>query len=190
MSDVFPGLPFAPVQPGAYSVIDTTQISTSQRGPQRKVVAVVGPATGGAPNTPLFVYGQAALKQLLRSGDLYDLARLAFLGGSQPVCVVRAGAAITQGTAAVAAAGGTGLNLKSLDYGAWTNSIKYSVAGSSVLTITYTDPVSGVTYKETYTPTAVGAAIPQNLIDMISGNVAGTPKSSLVTATLGANPAR
>lgn len=189
MTDVFPGLPFSPIQPGAYSVLDTTAIAAAQVGPRRKVVALLGAATGGTPNSPLFVYSQQALKQLLRSGPLYELARLAMIGGSNPVCVVRAGAGILPATAAIASAGGTALNLTTALVGALANSVKYSVVAGALI-VQFTDPDTGVTSKETYTPTASGAAIPAQIVAMINGLVPGVAKSTLIaTATVGANPA-
>lgn len=180
MADATPRFPVQPLQPGAYSVLDTSALNTPASA-QPPVVAVIGDALGGKPNTALYFQSAQLLRQVLRSGGAYDGARLALKGGASRVAVVRAGSGITQATKALAGATATPVTLTSIDYGAWNNGIKVAVAANNVVTITFTD-ARGVTYTETYNLGASATA--QDVVDAINGKKAGMSASQYVTAAV------
>jgi hypothetical protein len=172
-----------PLQPGAYSVIDASALIDAERPTLRPVPAIIGTCLGGKPNTPLYFRGPGPLKQALRGGIAYDVARFAFAGGAERVCVMRVGNAITQSTKNLAGATGNPITLTSIDYGSWTTGIKVAVAANNLVTITFTDTL-GTTYTETF---ACGAgATVQDIADFINGKKYGVPASQFVTAATAA----
>lgn len=172
-----------PLQPGAYSAIDASALIDGERPTLRPVPAIIGVALGGKPNTPLYFRGPGPLRQALRGGAAYDAARFAFAGGAERVCVVRVGNSPTQATKSLAGATGTAINLTSIDYGTWNNSIQVTVAANNVVTITYTDAL-GTRLTETFNCGA--SATLQDVADFINGKKYGTPASQFLTAAVGA----
>lgn len=181
MADTTVRFPYAPIQPGAYSIVDTSALQRAAAAPFPPVVAIVGDTTGGKPNTPLFFSDAQAAKNVLRSGGALDMARLAVAGGAARVCVVRAGTGVLQSSKALTGATSSPVTLTSIDYGAWTTNIKVTVTATNVVTISYVD-VRGVTFTETFNGGA--SATPQSLVDLINGKVATQPASAFVTATV------
>lgn len=173
--------PYAPIQPGAYSIVDTSALQRAAQAPFPPIVAIVGDTTGGAPGKALYFNDAQAAKNVLRSGGALDLARLAVAGGSPRVCVVRAGTGILQSSKALAGATATPVTLTAIDYGAWTNNIKVTVAANNAVTIAFTD-ARGVTFTENFN--AGSTATAQQVVDLINGKVPTQPASQYVTAAL------
>ena len=113
--------PFNPVQPGAYSSIDASQLSNSNPLARKPIVAILGTSLGGPPDKPLYFRGAGQLREVLRGGPGYDCARFAFSGGASQICFVRVGNSITQGSLTLAGATGNPITLTSKDYGSWVN---------------------------------------------------------------------
>lgn len=180
MADVTLRPPTNAIQPGAYSAVDASALSGQGVTPSPPTVAVPGACLGGAPNTPMYFRDSQALRNVLRSGPAYDCARFVMSTGAQPVCVIRVGSGILQGTKSLAGASGNPVTLTSIDYGSWTNSIQVTVAANNLITITYVDRL-GVTYNEVFN--AGTSATAQQVVDLINGNTPGTGASRWVTAS-------
>lgn len=170
-----------PLQPGAYSFVDPSALIDGDQSVLSPVVAVVGVAQGGKPLSALYFRGPGPLRQVLRGGPGYDVARFAFAGGAQRVCFVRVGNSVAQSTLALAGATSTPITLTSKDYGAWTATIKAQVATNNVVTITYTDP-TGAVFTETFN--CGSSATAQDVADFINGKKYGVPASAYVTAAV------
>lgn len=181
MTDQFLRFPARPLQPGGYSTLDTASLATAARVQGAPVLGILGDSKGGKPNSILrFVSAQTA-KTILRSGDLYDTVRAAFLGGASEVLAVRVGNGVAQATKALVGATGTPVTLTSIDYGTWNNNLKITVGANNKVTLTYADPL-GNTYTENW---AVGAAATaQQVVDAINGKAVGFAKSAYVTAAV------
>lgn len=174
-----------PLQPGAYSAIDASALIDSDRPTLRPVPAILGTCLGGVPNTALYFRGPGPLKQVLRGGIAYDVARLAFAGGAERVAVVRVGNSVTQSSLALAGTTGTLITLTSKDFGSWTTGIKVTTTALNVITITFTDAL-GNTLTETFTPTGGAGATAAAIAACVNGGQYGTNASQFVTATAGA----
>lgn len=156
MPDAPVRFPYAPVQPGAFSNIDTAALGGTGLGSTAPpVVAIIGEAEGGEPEVPLTFANAQAAKSVLRDGPAYRLARLAFLGGAFRVVVVRVGTGILQSDLDLAGAAGTPVTLTSIDHGAWTTGISVVVEANNKVTISYTND-RGITFTEVY-PVGTGA---------------------------------
>jgi hypothetical protein len=179
--------PFSAVQPGAYSAVDASALQGGDQ-PTAPFLVIVGAAFGGQPNVLQRFRDPQALKNRLRSGAGYDCARFAMSAGANPIGFIRAGSTISQAVLVLQNAGATTVvTLTSLDYGAWTNNIKVTVAANNSITISYTDTASGITYNEVYN---LGAgATNQNIADAINGKKLGYNASQYVSATVGAGAA-
>lgn len=186
MTDQITRFPVRPLQPGGYSTLDTAALASAGQVEGAPIVAVLGDAKGGKPNTVLSFATPQAARSVLRSGDGYDTIRATFLaqaGRGGPVKFVRVGNGITQSTKALAGSSGTCVTLTSIDYGLWTTNIKVTVTANNTVAIAYTDPL-GNTYTETW---KVGAsATNQQIADAINGVRPGFAKSAYVTAAAGA----
>lgn len=182
MTDATVRFPYAPVQPGAFSTIDTSATANGSGASNPPVTAVVGACEGGAPDVPMFFTSGQALKSLLRGGPAYKLARLALAGGAPRVCVVRVGTGILQATKTLAGTTGTAITLTAIDYGAWTNSLKATVEADNKVTISYTND-RGITFTEVF---PVGAAATAAEVAAAINGESTWDASKLVTAAAGA----
>jgi hypothetical protein len=143
------------VVPGAYSVIDASQLQSTSIS-STGIVALVGTAEGGVPLTVDKTYDlsnpQKAQKQY-RSGDLRTASLFAFdpsldeavPGGAQMIVPVKVNPA-TQSIATLAdALAAPSVDLTSVDYGLFTSQINLSVAAGTdrgkLITITFEDVV-------------------------------------------------
>lgn len=183
MTDVTPRFPLNTIQPGAYSLLDPSALSSAEGVAGAPVVAVLGDCAGGKPNTALPFTRQQTLKTALRSGPAFDTARAALIGGAQRVIVVRVGNAIAQASKALAGTTVTPVTLTAIDYGSWTNNIKVTVAAANKVTVSFTDAF-GTTYNEVFDCGA--AATAQDVADAINGKKPNISGSAYVTATVGA----
>jgi hypothetical protein len=178
----------AVIRPGAYSTIDASQLVPASLG-LANVIAVIGDATGGKPNTPLFFRSGDAAKSVLRSGDLLDGIRMAYdpssdpnVGGADLIVAIRTNPA-TQATLNLAGASGTLVTLTSADYGVWNNAIQAKVEAGTTgkkITIQYVDAIEGTLLEVfdnlTSGPVAVAA---------INNGIGNQPPSRFVTAASG-----
>lgn len=175
---------FNVVQPGAYSAINASELASPapNTGP---VPAILGTATGGAPNTALFFTSPGILLAALRSGPAYDGARFALLRAPQ-VCVVRVGKNIKRATIELSGASGHLVTLTSNDYGTWVNSITVAVTTGPIVALRYTDAL-GNTFKEEWNFTGLESKEPTNahIAEAINGQLYGYTASNYVTATAG-----
>jgi hypothetical protein len=172
---------FNVVQPGAYSAVSTSELSTPapNTGP---IPAILGTTTGGKPLTPLYFTSPGILLNVLRSGEAYDGARFALRKAPQ-VCVVRVGKAVTQGSIELEGASGKLVKLLSLEYGSWVDSITVGVEAGPIIVLKYTDP-SGNIYKETWNLSTLESGKPTNakIAEAINGKLYGYTASNFVTA--------
>src|ERR1019366_8620006 len=146
--------PYNVYQPGAYSAVNSSLLSTPNLSLGAPIPAFVGVTQGGAPNKAMYFTSPSILQTTLRGGPAYDQARFAMEAGAPQVCVVRAGNSVAQGLLALAGAAGTCVTLTAIDYGLWTNSILITTATGAIVTLTYTDPY-GAVFTEKWDFTAV-----------------------------------
>lgn len=181
------------VLPGAYSVIDASQLVPASRG-LGNVLAILGDATGGQPGVPLYFRNGNDAKAILRSGGLLDAIRFAYdpalapdRPGADLIVAIRLDPA-TQSTLALAGSTGTSITLTSVDWGVWTTNIKAKVeAGTTTgkkVTIQYVDAAQGTINEVFDNVAATRAAIIAALNSGIAGQRAA---SSFVTAAAGAD---
>lgn len=184
MADLATRFPYNPIQPGAFSTIDVAALANRDTTPGAPVPAFIGAATGGTPGQVLYFRDAMALKSVLRSGPLFDAARLALIGGASRVAVVRViGAAAAPATLILAGSAGTGVTLTAKDTGAWTNAVKVLVEALNKVTITYVDAL-GATFTEVFS-LGTGATA-QQVADAINGLNPTIQGSSFVNAVAGA----
>lgn len=118
------------VTPTVSSFVDDTAMA-NRNLTVGNVLALVGPSTGGAPNTPLAFGSPQEARSALRSGALCDAAVKAFdasaqLNAPSRVVAVRVNPAVAA-SVALKASGVDVLTLAATDYGAWTNQLKVKV---------------------------------------------------------------
>ena len=82
--------------PGAYSAIDTSQMSTSDSSAASKVIALLGESTGGEPGAVQFFTEPVSAKKVLKGGDLLKAAQKAWKpttgangGGASTIACIR-----------------------------------------------------------------------------------------------------
>jgi hypothetical protein len=177
--------PYNVYQPGAYSAVDASQLAGASTGQPQPVPAIIGVAFGGQPKQALYFRSPGQLRTVLKSGPAYDVARFAFDGGAQQLCVVRIGNSVSQATLALAGASGTVVTLTSLDWGSWCNSIQVSVATGPIITLVYTDQF-GNTFTETWNLTGVAGLTVAQIAQAINGQLYGYNASNFVSAVAGA----
>lgn len=179
MTDATLQFPFNPVQPGVYSVVDTTSLQDTETSPLA-IPAIIGATSGGKPNSALYFGDAAALKGVLRSGAALDVARAAIVGGAPRVCVIRIGTGILQATKALAGASGTPVTLTANEWGTIGNtSLKVTIAANNKVTISFTAD-DGTKYNEVY-DLGASATIAQ-VVAAINGTDPRFSRSAFVTA--------
>jgi hypothetical protein len=176
--------PYNVIQPGAYSAVNASQLANPSFGAGHPIPCIIGPALGGQPNTALFFRSPGQLQQVLRGGAGYDVARFTFDGGAPQVAFVRVGNSITQASLPLAGTG-TVLTLTALDWGAWANAIKITVATGPIITLSYTDALGNV-FTEKWDFTGVGSLTVPFIVQAINGQQPGYSGSNFVSATAGA----
>lgn len=178
------------VIPGAFSVIDATQMLPASRG-LSNVMAILGDCTGGRPGVPLYFRNGDDAKRVLRSGALVDAIRIAYdpadnsdVPGADLIIAIRLDPA-TQSTLSLLGSVSASLTLTSVDYGVWTTGISVKVEAGSVsgkkVSIKYTDTVQGLITEVWDNIASTRAAI----LDAINNGIAGQRgPSAYVTAVL------
>jgi len=124
------------ITPATMSVVDDSAMA-NQNLSVGNVVAFIGRAAGGQPNTALSFGSPSEAEAALVSGELLDAVKKAFspstqTGGPATVVAIRVNPA-TQAALALADSGSNAvINLTSTDYGLYTNQIKVKVEAGSV----------------------------------------------------------
>lgn len=170
--------PYNVVQPGAYSAVNASELTSPPVANNTPYTALVGPCEGGLPTTPLFFSSPGLLLAVLRGGPLYDAARFNLGTGASQVCVVRVGKKLKQGTLTLTSTSG-GVKLTSIDSGKWVNGITVEVVAGPIVTLKYTDP-SGNVFTEKWTFT--GTPTNEEVANAINGLTYGFTASNFVTA--------
>lgn len=123
------------ISPATMSVVDDSALSNRNLS-VGNVVAYIGRSEGGEPNTALRFGGPSEAKAALRSGPLLDAVVKAFdpsseTGGPATVVAVRVNPATQASLMLVDGAANDVIELKSTDYGLYTNQIKVKVEAGS-----------------------------------------------------------
>lgn len=133
--------------PTTASVVDDSGLANKNLS-VGNVVALIGPSVGGKPNTALRFGTPSEAKAVLRDGDLLTAVLKAFdpsaqTGGPAEVVAIRVNPATQASLSLMDGGSGEVIQLKSTDYGLYTNQIKVKVeAGSTVgkkLTVQFGD---------------------------------------------------
>lgn len=183
-SDFVAKPPYNVVQPGAYSAVDASLVSSPNLLAGRPLPLVLGTALGGQPDTPLYFQSASQLLQVLRGGPGYDVARFVFDGGAPQVGFVRVGNSVTQAFLALAGASGTCVTLTAQGWGSWANSIEITVGTGPTIYLNYTDAL-GVQYTEVWNFTGVSGLTNAIIAAGINGQLYGYNASNFVTAVAG-----
>lgn len=182
--------------PGVYTQVDATALNFAP-SPGAPIVYLIGNSVGGQPNTvlgPFGSYRQAA--QTLQGGDALDGARFAFKAGAAQVAVWRPYSATHASLSLKSASGAASVNLTSVDYGAWTNSLLASISGTpGALTATLKDnyhntpamvsPPLGGALLMTYTGNATSAVV--TVVSSLTAPVLNAPTDSTTGGTIAAS---
>lgn len=180
------------VVPGAYSVIDATQMVPASRG-LANVVALIGQATGGVPGVPQYFRNGDTARRVLRSGDLLDACGFAFdpaaspdVRGADLIVAIRINPATQSTLNILDGSSGVSVTLTSRDYGLWTTNIFAKVEAGSLtgkkITVQYADPQQGTIYEIFDNVVATQAAF----VAAINSGIGSRPPSAYVTAAVGA----
>jgi Phage tail sheath protein subtilisin-like domain len=179
--------PYNVVQPGAYSAVSVSELTSPSALAGQPIPAILGTAKGGKPNEPLYFQSPGQLLAALRSGIGYDGCRFALGAGPPQIAFVRVGNSITQGTLEMeAVTSGKAIKVTSLDYGTWVNAITMTVTAGPIVTLKYTDELGNV-YKEIWNLTEVESGSPTNakIAEAINGKLYGFTSSNFITAEAG-----
>lgn len=122
--------------PATMSTVDDSAMQSQNLG-VGNFAAFIGTSTGGAPNTPLAFGSPAEAKATLRSGPLLDAINKAFApsadtGGPSTVYAIRVNPAVQASRTLLDSASAPAIELKSTDYGLWTNQIKVMIEAGSI----------------------------------------------------------
>lgn len=117
------------------------------------VLAILGPATGGQPNTALEFSNPADAVAAFRSGDLLDCILAAFDPSPQTnapgkIIGIRVNPAVQSSLGLLDAGGSTVIALKSTDYGAYTNGIRVKIESGSTAGKKLTTQLGGAYYSQ------------------------------------------
>lgn len=156
------------VTPATMSSVDDSAMQSQNLG-VGNYAAFIGTSTGGQPNTPLAFGSPAEAKAALRSGPLLDAINKAFApssdtGGPSTVYAIRVNPAVQASRTLLDSGSSPAIELKSTDYGLWTNQIKVmieagSLTGLSVKTQYKDDYFAGDNIaRDAFTVQYVGAA--------------------------------
>lgn len=118
-------------------------------------VAIVGPSTGGKPNTALSFTDLTTAINSLRTGAMLDVIRRIFdpgagnSGASKVIAVRVTNGSVSAGRSTVTLQDGVAVNaviLTSIDYGAWNNQIRVKVEAGTTQgkKLTTSAPVNGI----------------------------------------------
>jgi hypothetical protein len=123
------------ITPATMSVVDDSAMYNKNLS-VGNVQAIVGPSTGGKPNTALSFGSPSEAIATLRSGDLLDAVLKAFdpsseTGSPATIIAVRVNPALQASLMLKDASAGDVINLQSTDYGLWTNGIKAKVEAAT-----------------------------------------------------------
>ena len=120
------------VTPTVESAIYDQGMATAFPGRAGNVVMILGTSEGGAPKTPLFFDSPVTARRTLIGGDLIRAVEYAFnpsaeTGSPARVGVVRVEEAVQSSLMLKDGSGNNVINLKSANYGAFTNGIKATI---------------------------------------------------------------
>jgi hypothetical protein len=123
------------VSPTSASNVDDSQMANKNLS-VGNVLALIGPSTGGAPNTPLRFGNAQDAKAALISGDLLDAVVRAFdpssqVTGPQTIVAIRVNPAVQAALTLQDSSSANVINLVSTDYGQYTNQIKVKIETGS-----------------------------------------------------------
>lgn len=122
--------------PTTMSKVDDSAMLNASLG-VGNVAALLGTCVGGKPNTPLAFSSPDEAKAALRSGPLLDAILKAFApsaetGGPSKVVGMRVNPAVPATAVLLDAGAKPAIDLKSTDFGAWTNQLKVKVQAGSI----------------------------------------------------------
>lgn len=116
------------------------------------VVAMIGPATGGEPNTVLRFTDPNAAATYFRSGDLLTAAQQAWQHGAQVIYLTRIGQATQATTTLTNTLSAAIATVTSIDYGSYVNQVQVKVEDGSVtgkkMTVNFYDSTTNRTILE------------------------------------------
>jgi hypothetical protein len=110
---------------------NTTQLTSFGLAPGG-VVAMLGSATGGIPNTVQRFTDPESAQTAFRGGDLVTAAQLAWQHGAQVIYMTRIGSALQSSATITGAASSDIATITSKDYGSYTIGIQYKVEAGTV----------------------------------------------------------
>lgn len=123
------------VQPGVYS--DTRiRSTTTKNSAVPDVIAILGLSEGGEPQVPLHFTDPNQCREVLRAGDLLTACNFAWSpsgseAGANEIIAVRVTPAIKGSVIIDDLAAADAMTIESLDWGAWTNNIRFKVEDGS-----------------------------------------------------------
>ena len=145
------------------------------------IVAMIGPAAGGEPNTVLRFTDPNAAATYFREGDLVDACQQAWQHGAQIIYLTRIGNALQASHSITNISSASIATIESLGYGTYTNSIEYKVENGTLsgkkMTIRLYDTLTNRTTIESID----NAATIQDIADYFEDN------SVLVSLTVSAS---
>lgn len=120
------------VSPATMSVVDDSALN-NQNPNVGNVTAILGPSTGGVPNTAISLGTPQQATATLLSGDLLDSVLRAFspsdeTGGPAEIIAIRVNPALQSTLTLLDSSANPSIVLNSADYGLYTNQIKVSVS--------------------------------------------------------------
>lgn len=138
--------------PAVMSTVDDSQMFNKNLS-VGNVLAVIGPSTGGKPNTALSFGSPSEAIRTLRSGDLLDAILKAFdpsseTGSPAEVIGVRVNPAVQASLMLKDASVANTINLQATDYGLWTNNIKVKVEAATTTGLKLTTQVGNDYFSE------------------------------------------
>ncbi|MDO8357317.1 MAG: phage tail sheath subtilisin-like domain-containing protein [Nitrospirota bacterium] len=141
------------VKPGAYSVVNASEMVPNRLG-AANTIAVIGQATGGKPRTFTKVGSPADAASQLRSGVLLDVMNNMYdpsneVPGAGDVLYYRLNLAVQAALSVLDAGAVAVLNLTAKDYGVHTNQIRTKIEAGSISgkKITINDVLDTVNYE-------------------------------------------
>lgn len=138
--------------PATMSVVDDSAMYNKNLS-VGNVQAIIGPSSGGEPNKALSFGSPTEAKSVLRSGDLLDSVLKAFdpsseTGSPQTIIAIRVNPAVQSSLMLKDSAAANVIELKSTDYGLWTNGIKAKVETATTSGLKLSTQVGNAYYSQ------------------------------------------
>lgn len=126
------------VTPTVESAVYDHGLATAYPGRANNVLAIVGTSEGGIPKTAMHFDSPVIARRALRSGELLKAVEMAFnpsaeSGSPARVAVVRVDEAVQSALTLQDGSANDVIELKSVDYGAHTNSIRVTIEDGSLV---------------------------------------------------------